>query len=118
MNDNEVRLIEQLAAKLGTTADHVWAVLVRQAPIEAFTDLFYVGLIAASFFAVRAFWRIAYKKGSSYDGEIWIIPGVIAWGAWAIFSVIVLIVCAELPTLFLNPEYWALNRVLATVGHK
>ena len=35
MNEATAKLIEELAAKLGTTAEHLWGVLVRQAPISA-----------------------------------------------------------------------------------
>lgn len=113
MNDNERQLIEQLAAKLGTTADHLWGVLLRQAPIEAVVDLFYVGFVVVLFFVARSFHRWACADERRYDD--WVIGSSIAWGAWCIFALIVMIVISELPTLFLNPEYWALKEVLHAV---
>ena len=39
MDEKFQKLIEALAAKLGTTAEHLWGVLVRQAPISGAVDL-------------------------------------------------------------------------------
>lgn len=35
MEEKTIKLIEQLAQKLGTTTEYLWAVLLKQAPIDA-----------------------------------------------------------------------------------
>lgn len=47
MDDKYQQMIEALAAKLGTTAEHLWGVLVRQAPITGAVDLAICVVLAA-----------------------------------------------------------------------
>lgn len=41
MNEQTVKLVEQLAQKLGTTTEYLWNVLIKQAPISAAIDMIY-----------------------------------------------------------------------------
>lgn len=50
MDEKYYELLERIATKLGTTAEHLWGVMVKQAPISGITDLIsIVVLIAAAF---------------------------------------------------------------------
>lgn len=46
MNEETRKLIESLAASLGTTAEHLWQVLLRQAYISFWTDLLFYTITA------------------------------------------------------------------------
>lgn len=48
MDDKYRQLIEDMAAKLGVTAEHLWGVLVKQAPISGAVDLVICIVMAAS----------------------------------------------------------------------
>ncbi|MGB4574573.1 MAG: hypothetical protein WBI79_06225, partial [Kiritimatiellia bacterium] len=71
MNEATAKLIEELAAKLGTTAEHLWGVLVRQAPISAtvnaaLTLAWVVALVCGWRFAVRSM-KLANKDSIMHD---------------------------------------------------
>lgn len=124
MDENTLQALTALAEKLGTTAEYLWGVLVRQAPIAA-------GIEAVSCLlqiAVLVFWtRFVYLKtklkkdadSMSYcrgDAE-WENEG--AFFGW--FSVVLLwlivfcVVGSSVTTIvsgFFNPEYWALRQIL------
>lgn len=111
MNEQTLQLIEKLALKLGTTAEHLWGVLVRQAPISGAIGL---ACDAALLFALYVMWKkllaVDFDKWDSEFGKGSMFGGL------AIATVICL-ACAfgNLPTEiagFLNPEYWALKQLI------
>ena len=107
MNESTTKLIEQLAEKFGTTAEHLWGVLVRQAPISAITDMFLFFFVSMALFFTR---KSLLKKEFDRD------DGFIPWLVWALvlmFFVFLFLVSAEsiVAGLF-NPEYWALKQLL------
>lgn len=116
MNDQTIKLIEQLSVKLGTTAEHLWGVLMRQAPITATLDIAVSTIIA--FFLWKSF-RFIYRKTredcngcADWDEEI----GAIIWGAWLAIAIIggLCIYCEVSDALagLANPEYWALMQII------
>ena len=122
MNESTEILIRELADKLGTTADHLWLVLVRQAPISGTVDLLLtVGMMV---FLVLAF-RFLQKKttvppkseSDAYPSAEWEREGAfIAWLCWIIILIVmVLVMIGSLSTTIaalINPEYWALKQLL------
>jgi hypothetical protein len=117
MTDYQAQQLVALADRLGTTAEHLWHVLVVQARIEVFVDLFYVVVLVALFFLMRRLHRVLRKKadGPGFDAELWNVPMVIGWVALAGLAIIGVVELAQVPGLLLNPEYWALKQLLATV---
>lgn len=111
MNEATEKLIEELAAKLGTTVEHLWAVLIRQAPISAV-----VGLTVDAVFI----WLVVlgWKKLSKVDFDSWdsdMGKGMLYAGLSLATAIVVACVLCELPVLvagLLNPEYWALKQVM------
>lgn len=107
MNEQTNQLIEKLAEKLGTTAEHLWAVLVRQAPITAITNIagIIIGvlLILVSALVVRKF-----TKDDDEAGLAWII-----WGICAVVGILIILDASNtVATCFSNPEYWALKQII------
>jgi hypothetical protein len=112
MTDEIFKRIDALAAKLGVTASQIWAVLVKQARIEAVEDICWAlfwfllaGLLS------RMAWH-AHKKDEESSGEV------------IVFGVITAVVCigvgmafiAGTPGMILNPQYWALKRLAEAFG--
>ena len=113
MTNETMNAIEILANKLGTTSEYLWGVLLKQAPISAITDLIqYALIIFACTFWIKKVKTFADKIS---DGE-W---EETSWAWIGVVSVIlgIFVVCAFLsfPNTFyalVNPEYWALNKLL------
>ena len=117
MNDAQQALIETIATKLGTTAEHLWGVLIKQAPISAATDL-----ASCVVFVLLSVGFILFVKRNTTvpDGEhraIWNNEGAFfAWFAALLFLVFTIVTVTSLAGViiagFINPEYWALQRIL------
>lgn len=128
MNESTNQLLRELAAKLGTTVEHLWMVLVRQALISGIVDLLVT--IVIFIFLVWAF-RFLYHKTTPvdtgkvetysekkiYDDPDWTEEG--KFFAWLVYGILVLVWgCIILSSAsltiasFFNPEYWALHAIL------
>lgn len=121
MNEQTTKLIEELATKLGTTAEYLWGVLIKQAFYEAsitLVQILCIFLFCLIFYKVHK--RLSkikeyngYKEtGYDYYGESAIIPMI--FGA-IILGLMVIIAFFSIDTVingFFNPEYWALEQVL------
>ena len=122
MDEKFQKLIEVLAAKLGTTAEHLWGVLVRQAPISGAVDLVLCIVIAA----VTAWWVQLVKRKTTCQPKTEEDPyprvewrdeaALLAWvvtviaGGIALFCIIGS--AQRIVAAFANPEYWALKQLV------
>jgi hypothetical protein len=121
MNKETTELIDKLASKLGTTAEHLWGVLVQQAPISASTNLaLLIVMIIIVIVCVRQF-RTHLPK-SSGPGEpdnmhdVFVVMSIIVGSIVLIALCVVTIQSATMIAAgFFNPEYWALKEVLENV---
>ena len=106
MDENTRILIEQLAAKLGTTADALWQILVQQAFISGIGNL--IGCLVI--ICILLVW-IRYQKKTEFEDEN-PFPYV-AWALVLIATVIGLpIFLYSAISCFLNPEYFALSEIM------
>lgn len=111
MNESTQQLIRELADKLGTTTEHLWGVLVKQAPISGAIGLLSsVAMLAVVFFAWRKLTKIEFGKWDNDFGK-----GAL-YGGFCIATAIVFAstmgaLPVEVAGIF-NPEYWALKQVL------
>jgi hypothetical protein len=115
MNEQTTKLLEALAAKLGTTAEYLWTVLLRQAWISAIEDVLqYLVVASLPYFMWKFHKRMKATMEGGYlsnDEEKWLIVGV----CWFVVAVIVFWAFLCIPdtiTKLVNPEYWALSEVL------
>lgn len=119
MNEQQIKLLEKLAEKLGTTVEHLWSVLVKQALIDAIT-----GCASTVFILVLGFIALNGARKLKVDeyGDIQLndkdtsIPKVVV-----IIACFVLIItglfCATfdvgaITTALLNPEYYAFKQIV------
>lgn len=102
--------IDQLAAKIGTTAAHVWQIYIAQARVEAIRDTgMAVLLLSLAIFLL--FW-LRYKTDNEVglykdSGQGWlsgVALSLLATGALYIYSAI---------PEWLNPQYWAFQHLTA-----
>ncbi len=118
-----IPLLEQLAAKLGTTIDKLWGVLLKQAPISGTVDLFLcIGLILVAVRCFRFVKRMTTVPPKTledlYPHAKWEDEGAgFAWvGVGFLLLVVGLIVIFSVHNIaatFFNPEYWALKEILS-----
>jgi len=110
-------LIIELAQKLGTTAVHLWEVLIRQAIILSLADII---VIAGWVYCLVLMYRFIEKKTKMKDSK-----GFREWDeeyafiAWIIFAIVivifVIIVGISIGAVIggiINPEYWALKQLI------
>lgn len=122
MNDKTLELLNRLADKFGTTVEHLWGVLVRQAVISAVTEIVMALAMVAAWVWLFRFVRsktTAPKETpeNRYPHAEWEDAGaLIAWlvAALALLLVTIQVYCAATTglTALLNPEYWALKQLL------
>lgn len=122
MDDKTLQALTALANKLGTTAEYLWGVLLKQAPISAVTNLVLLALMVAAW----ALWfRFVLKmtrvpeptKDDRYPQAQWHQDGaVLAWatvvGSGMILCVIAVTALPMVVYGLLSPEYWALRQIL------
>jgi hypothetical protein len=122
MDEKYRQLIEALASKLGTTAEHLWDVLVRQAPISGAVDLVLcVVIVAAVWWWVslveRKTTRMTRTEDNRYPCAEWGEEAAgLAWVSvvFAVGAALVIIVASAqgIVAAFANREYWALMRLV------
>jgi len=117
LQDEVFTRLDILAAKLGVTATRLWDVLVAQASVSFIQHLLGAVFCLIVILAYATWFRWALKKmgslgevfDSSDTGPIFFFGGLVALGA----SVALPIVVIESLTPLLNPEYWALQEIIA-----
>jgi low temperature requirement protein LtrA len=114
MNDATIKLIEDMAMKLGTTVEHLWGVLVSQAVVSSVTRLgifFILGFVCYLLFK-HLFVRHTLKDYDD-DEKMTLIAIRIGFGV-AVIGVFVaaILIIPTIVTGFVNPEYWALERIV------
>jgi large-conductance mechanosensitive channel len=123
MDEKTLQALTTLAEKLGTTAEYLWSVLLKQAPISAATDLV---VIAAWVFGVAMWAKFVQRKTTKpaatendrYPSADWNDDvGVgLAWISVFVSGLIVAIISgacfSSIVAAVFNPEYWALKQIL------
>lgn len=124
MDDKTSKLIEQLAVKLGTTAEYLWTILLKQAKISAINDIIFLSVSLLFGFILFRIHRYLLKerKVGGYEESYYhkyeeaaILPMVIFTVAFTITFIISLSSISNIINGLLNPEYWALKEILDTI---
>ena len=114
MDEKTLQALTALANKLGTTAEYLWGVLVRQAPITGAIDLaVMIAWVAGCVLLVRFVRRKTGGDKPEWGDEF---GRALAWfGVVGVCAVVALVVGFEFShavAAIVNPEYWALRQVL------
>ena len=117
MNEKILEALTALANKLGTTAEYLWEVLVKQAVVAgvvsiALAVLFLVSVVL-SFILVKKALRVTTEKLGAEDK-------VLIWALYTLLSCgpagLAIGCIGKAVTCFVNPEYWALTKIISTLG--
>ena len=118
MNEQTAALLQNLADKLGTTSQYLWAVLVKQAPIYSVITLVEYVAFALLLTALYRF-RVPVGKFIKAWFETEEITAFIFCVVAGLTLVTLILSClfsvSPMLTGFLNPEYWALKEVMNAV---
>ena len=120
--DKAMGLLEVLATKLGVTADHLWGVLVKQAYVNATMTAIQeilIVLIGVALWKVHKFLSSEEGRDESRYSEHEGLAGLPMIISGMIFAI--LVVCGffcldQIATGFINPEYYALNKILSILN--
>jgi uncharacterized membrane protein YfcA len=109
MDDNTLQALTQLAQKLGTTAEYLMGVLIKQGPISGLIDLLIMAIMAyGSYIGVR----LVLRKNDD-DNEIAVVFGWIGIVTFCIVtSLVILLQLNQAITGIIHPEFWALQQIL------
>lgn len=121
MNEQTANLIKELAIKLGTTTEYLWTVLMQQAFVSSIIDcIFYIMYFVFMYYMFKGYkYMLGKNEGSPYtrfenmeEGQgilvIFLICISIA------FTIAFILTVSSTITGFINPEYWALEKILKT----
>jgi hypothetical protein len=111
--DGILQRIDALAAKIGTTAQHIWDVYVAQARVEAIRDTVFVVLflIVSSLLAYLSYRLFRYGiKRDGYDDWPYITGGFAGFFSLAILVASLVIFYGAIGE-WLNPQYWAFQQL-------
>lgn len=111
-------MLQALADKFGTTVEHLWGVLVKQAAISATVDAaIVIALVSVVVWGFR-FVREITKEPEQVEGERTKYPEcddegiILMWAIWAVLTLLAVVgifdVAQNIVAGYLNPEYWAL----------
>ena len=122
MNDEILKALTTLASKMGTTAEYLWGVLLRQAPITGAIDLaVMVAWVVMAVFLIRLVRRKTTTPAETDEDRNpnaeWSDEAAgFAWGGAIIFALITALIVgsglSSVTAALLNPEYWALRQIL------
>jgi hypothetical protein len=127
MNDNTAKLLEQLAAKFGTTTEYLWGALLRQAPIDSTINLIQIALVMLfGGFLYKTHKRLMKKESNGDYAETYYekyemgatLPMVIGVIIFAVFFIASFFCIPDVINGYLNPEYWALDKILSSFSDK
>jgi hypothetical protein len=108
MTDQELLLLTQLATKLGTTVEFLWAVLLKQAFVSGIKSIIAIVLMWSITISLVVF--LVKKKFENESPEA--ILGAIFASILGLVSILLLLLeGGSAITALFNPEYWALNHI-------
>lgn len=118
MNEQQTKLIEQLAMKLGTTTEYLWGVMCKQAQVDAILSIV---LVSSAIVLSIVVGLVANKLRKELDKEakwtdniedflimsmLWTIIACVVFDFIVMFSIGNIIIALS------NPEYWALQELI------
>lgn len=111
MNEELTKILDTLAARFGTTATHLWEVMIRQAVTEATAKaLLAVVSIAVTVAVIRKTIHAIAAHGPDDNRSFpWIL---LTMGCAAFTFLPTALNFMDIVTGFMNPEFWALQQIL------
>ena len=130
MNDQTLQLLTALAAKIGTTTEYIWMVLVKQGPISGLIDLLIYTMWLLCIYVPFKFIKgkttkkeIESKYGEKvFEAECGFLDGMVMWGLWGVCALTIICIIgfcfSSSVSAILNPEYYALKEITSLIKLK
>jgi len=127
MNEQNLQLISLLAQKLGTTSEYLWFVLIKQATISGTIDLIIMSFWLSCIWIVYKFINNKFKEKNGYEPSSYQyninhserLTSLVIWSIASTVIILIIGMClSDTISTFINPEYWALNKILTAVKTK
>jgi Ca2+/Na+ antiporter len=122
MNEQTANLIKELAIKLGTTTEYLWTVLMQQAFVSSIIDcIFYIMYFVFMYYMFKGYkYMLGKNEGSPYtrfenmeEGQGILVLFLIVISI--AFTTAFILTVSSTITGFINPEYWALEKILKNI---
>ncbi len=114
MDDKTLQALTALANKLGTTAEYLWGVLLKQAPLTgAMSLMMMTAWIVVCVLLVRYVRSKTRGTDPEWDDEMVRIFSRIGVGlVCAVLAMVITLELGNAVNAIVNPEYWALRQIL------
>ena len=120
--ENYAEILQALADKFGTTVEHLWGVLIKQAEISAIVNSVSILLMVSIVIWCFRLLRDKTIEPEQIEGESHKYPkwdeetAFYAWCIWGTISFVLSFYIFDAMQLiiagFFNPEYWALHKIM------
>lgn len=120
MNEEITKYIDQMAAKLGVAASHVYEIVIRQTIISGIVNtVLQVLIMTAIYVAFRKGWRYSRDRWDDWCADSDELYAILVWAVGGIACGALFIVCLittpdAIMSIF-NPEYYAIKTILEAV---
>jgi hypothetical protein len=120
MNEQAMKMIGEISEKLGTTAEHIWGVLLRQAYIDSITNILslLLGFVVCSVvWMIFGFLFVEQNNPENRVGceFVLVCVGVVS-GIFSIVLVLALVIgIGPIINGFVNPDFVAFNYILNNI---
>jgi hypothetical protein len=122
MNEQTVNLLNTLSAKLGTTSEFLWGVLVRQALIDGWVSIFQYGILLLGWYAVYKVLKngkAVFDWAERHDLDIvFVVSSIVSCIILVVLTIAAFCYIPMVFSAFLNPDYWALHEILSHLPRK
>lgn len=114
MNDNTATALNALAEKLGVATEHLWEVVISQAPISLFFEFLLISTLITALYLFFQYARKNKERWKKEDNEeITIVLNLILLIISLAFILFSLTFFYNLATVIFNPDYWVLETILS-----
>ena len=119
--DSLLSHVDSLAAKLGIAAQHLMEIYVRQAYVTAVLDFWLLTILSLVlwFGAKRLIVFIINKLRDCdrYCDSAWIFGLIVTSLVTGVVAIFALCSLFESVSILMNPQYWAIQKLLSDLGH-
>ena len=117
MSQEIAKVLDLLAERFGTTIEHLWEVMIRQAYIEAIMGIFVFALLLVVNIKFIKWAKPITTNDDHETWEKWGVDGVMPVMASGFIMLVIsciafLMTIDNLVAKLVNPEYWALQQIL------
>ena len=117
MSEELASILAILSEKFGTTVEHLYAVMLHQAAINAgvIAVVWLVCLVSLGFVLSNVRKTLTKIESSDYEEDGLVMSVVLQLAGIGIFILTTLLGANHFVTLILNPEFWVIQQILGAL---